>query len=184
MKHVLGGMFLMLVLLRPQVLADIATSVSMAFQPPNQNTPHQTSSNVSYGQNGHDMLLPGEEKIDWIQLRMANAPDQLTQPREPSTSSNNKQYSNVEDRSTSYFPLERPLDNSGVSSKKQAAYERALLEQEILEKHVNYFGDDPVVRKRLNLPPKIKSIDDFDYEGEDNVAVSEFDRLFNSKFKN
>lgn len=178
MKHVLGGMFLMLVLLRPQVLADIATSVSLAFQPPVERGNTQVASISDYG---HDTVLPGEEKLDWIQLRTLEALERLSEGKSPA-----RHRDDVDMSSTSYFPIERPLnsDPSAVSAKKRAAYERALMEQEILEKHVNYFGDDPIVRKRLNLPPKLKSINDFDFEGEDEVTLNDFDRLFNSKFKN
>lgn len=178
MKHVLGGMLLMLVLLRPQVLADIATSVSLAFQPPVDKGSTQLSESGDYN---HDTLLPGEERLDWIQLRTLEALERLSEDKDPVRRKDEADMS-----STSYFPTERPLDNrstTNISAKKRAAYERALIEQEILEKHVNYFGDDPIVRKRLNLPPKIKSIEDFNYEGEDEVALNEFDRLFNSKFK-
>ena len=62
-----------------------------------------------------------------------------------------------------------------LSSKKQS-YGRALEEQDILEKKAIYHGDDPIVRKRLNLPPKLPSFEQW------NPTADIFDKEFNAKF--
>ena len=54
-----------------------------------------------------------------------------------------------------------------------------MAEQAILERHERYTGEDPIVRKRLNLPPKLKSIDQFEYK--DEVSAATFDKEFAAK---
>lgn len=71
-----------------------------------------------------------------------------------------------------------PVDTP-VISPKEAAFNYALTEQAILERHERYSGEDPIVRKRLNLPPKLKSIDQFEYK--DEVSTATFDKEFAAK---
>ncbi len=59
---------------------------------------------------------------------------------------------------------------------KQQSYSRALEEQDVLEKKAIYHGDDPIVRKRLNLPPKLPSFEQW------NPTADIFDKEFNAKF--
>ena len=59
---------------------------------------------------------------------------------------------------------------------KQQSYGRALEEQNVLEKKAIYHGDDPIVRKRLNLPPKLPSFEQW------NPTADIFDKEFNAKF--
>jgi hypothetical protein len=61
-------------------------------------------------------------------------------------------------------------------SSKQQSYSRALEEQDILEKKAIYHGDDPIVRRRLNLPPKLPSFEQW------NPTADIFDKEFNAKF--
>lgn len=74
-----------------------------------------------------------------------------------------------------------PVDTPVVvtPSSKEVAYNQALAEQAILERHERYTGEDPIVRKRLNLPPKLKSIDQFEYK--DEVSAATFDKEFAEK---
>ena len=74
-----------------------------------------------------------------------------------------------------------PIDTPVVvtPSSKEVAYNQALAEQAILERHEQYTGEDPIVRKRLNLPPKLKSIDQFEYK--DEVSAATFDKEFAAK---
>ena len=74
-----------------------------------------------------------------------------------------------------------PIDTPVVvtPSSKEVAYNQALAEQAILERHERYTGEDPIVRKRLNLPPKLKSIDQFEYK--DEVSAATFDKEFAAK---
>jgi hypothetical protein len=59
---------------------------------------------------------------------------------------------------------------------KQQSYSRALEEQDVLEKKAIYHGDDPIVRRRLNLPPKLPSFEQW------NPTADIFDKEFNAKF--
>ena len=61
-------------------------------------------------------------------------------------------------------------------SSKQQSYGRALEEQDVLEKKAIYHGDDPIVRRRLNLPPKLPSFEQW------NPTADNFDKEFNAKF--
>ena len=61
-------------------------------------------------------------------------------------------------------------------SSKQQSYGRALEEQDVLEKKAIYHGDDPIVRRRLNLPPKLPSFEQW------NPTADIFDKEFNAKF--
>ena len=65
---------------------------------------------------------------------------------------------------------------------KEIAYQEALARQKILEEFVKYDGTDPVVRRRLDLPPKVPSFDEFEFE-DDNVSSTVFDKHFDAKFK-
>ena len=51
---------------------------------------------------------------------------------------------------------------------------------ELLEQHERYTGDDPIVRRRLNLPPKLPSFEE--YASKYNMTVNQFDQKFASKF--
>ena len=61
-------------------------------------------------------------------------------------------------------------------SSRQQSYGRALEEQDVLEKKAIYHGDDPIVRRRLNLPPKLPSFEQW------NPTADNFDKEFNAKF--
>lgn len=50
---------------------------------------------------------------------------------------------------------------------------KRLIEQDALESFVNYRGNDPVVRERLGLPPKIVV---------DNVTIAAFEQEFATRF--
>jgi hypothetical protein len=50
---------------------------------------------------------------------------------------------------------------------------KRLVEQNAIESFVNYHGNDPVVRERLGLPPKIVV---------DNVTIASFEQEFATRF--
>jgi hypothetical protein len=71
---------------------------------------------------------------------------------------------------------------SPAKTPKEIAYQEALTKQKILEDFVKYNGTDPVIRRRLDLPPKVPSIEEFEFEDE-NVSTTVFDKHFDAKFK-
>ena len=80
-------------------------------------------------------------------------------------------------RSSRDKPPQIIIEEREVSlSSKQQSYGRALEEQNILEKKAIYHGDDPIVRRRLNLPPKLPSFEQW------NPTADNFDKEFNAKF--
>lgn len=63
-----------------------------------------------------------------------------------------------------------------VESPKRQAYNRALQLQAEQERMAGYDGNDPTVRSRYNLPPKVPPFDLFMVDGE--MDVSQFDREY------
>ena len=59
-------------------------------------------------------------------------------------------------------------------------HRKAVQKQEILEDFVKYKGTDPIVRSRLNLPPKVESIEEFKEKKQ--MSNSRFDKEFAAKF--
>lgn len=62
---------------------------------------------------------------------------------------------------------------------KHAAYQRALDQQAAQEKVAGYDGNDPIVRKRLGLAPKVPPFDLFMVDGE--MDTAQFDREFEKR---
>ena len=65
-----------------------------------------------------------------------------------------QEFKSLKDKSPQIIIEER---ESSLLSKHQA-YNDALEKQYILEKKAIYHGNDPIVRHRLNLPPKLPSL--------------------------
>lgn len=59
-------------------------------------------------------------------------------------------------------------------------YRKDVERQEILEDFVKYKGTDPVVRSRLDLPPKVDSYEV--YKSKKTMSVKQFDKEFAAKF--
>ena len=70
------------------------------------------------------------------------------------------------------------VDNKPTSA-KEIAYKRALEDQALLEKQAGYDGNDPVVRDRMKLPPKVPPYNLFMVNGE--MEPAQFDKEFISK---
>lgn len=64
-------------------------------------------------------------------------------------------------------------------TEKEAAYQKALQTQTELERKAGYDGNDPYVRSRHGLPPKVPPFDLFMVNGE--MDTQQFDRAFASK---
>ena len=146
------GMAVMLLVLKPEIGLAIVNGVSVGVQGIAES--FQKESDKEPEEN----IL---EKNDATALIL----DQLLQEIRSARDS-------ARDKSTQIIIEEREV--SLVS--KQQSYGRALEEQDILEKKAIYHGDDPIVRKRLNLPPKLPSFEQW------NPTADIFDREFNAKF--
>lgn len=146
-KMLCAGMAVMLLVLKPEVGAAILNS----FVTGAQNIAEAFSNK---NETTEDDVL---EKNDATALIL----DQLLQ-----------EIRSARDKSTQIIIEEREVS---LSSKKQS-YGRALEEQDVLEKKAIYHGDDPIVRKRLNLPPKLPSFEQW------NPTADIFDKEFNAKF--
>jgi hypothetical protein len=83
-----------------------------------------------------------------------------------------QEFKSLKDKSPQIIIEER---ESSLLSKHQA-YNDALEKQYILEKKAIYHGNDPIVRHRLNLPPKLPSFEQW------NPTAESFDKEFNAKF--
>lgn len=57
---------------------------------------------------------------------------------------------------------EAPRQRQGGGGKRQRDYQLAQQQMANLEKAAQYSGDDPIVRQRMGLPPKLPSIDQWD----------------------
>ena len=145
-KMMCVGMAVMLLVLKPEVGAAIANSFVIGAQ----NIAEAFNNNETT----EDNVL---EKNDATALIL----DQLLQEIRSSR-----------DKSPQIIIEEREVSLSS----KQQAYGRALEEQDILERKAIYHGDDPIVRRRLNLPPKLPSFEQW------NPTADIFDREFNAKF--
>ena len=67
-----------------------------------------------------------------------------------------------------------------VVDPKIQQYREALDHQGQIEREHGYYGDDPLIRKRLGLPPKLPSFEEFSNSVE--MDVDRFDRTYKSKF--
>lgn len=169
-KSFVIGMFIMLVIIKPQVLAGIAQGLSIAFSSP--ATPSLQRGGIVF----EDSLNPNEQPLDPIQMRLlervGELEGRLNQPPP------------AELVATTATPPSAPSIPSQHSAAKITAYQKALQEQEVLERFVKYSGDDPIVRERMGLSPvRITTIEEFDFEGDDIISVSKFEQLFNARFK-
>ena len=162
MRYFFIGMFVMLVVVKPQVLAGIAQGIANAFDQPRYPYPTERGNVVM------EDSLNGNERV-------MGQGDMLLLEKYNELSNKVNQANN---NTTSFH-------TSGHSPAKVAAFQKALTEQEILERFVNYTGEDPIVRKRMGLNPvRITTIDQFEYEGDDTYSVNSFNNLFNTRFKN
>lgn len=166
MKYFFIGMFVMLVVIKPQVLAGIAQGLANAFNQPQYPYPVERGSVVL-----EDSLNPNERLMGPGDLQLLEKYNELS--------------NRVNQPSTQPGQVSTITSTTTHSPAKVAAYQKALIEQEVLERFVNYSGDDPVVRDRLGLKPtRITTIEKFEFEGEDTYSASSFNKLFSSRFKN
>jgi len=142
------GMAVMLLVLKPEIGLAIVNGVSVGVQGIAES--FQKESDKEPEEN----IL---EKNDATALIL----DQLLQ-----------EFRSSRDKSPQIIIEEREISLSS----KQQSYGRALEEQDVLEKKAIYHGDDPIVRKRLNLPPKLPSFEQW------NPTADIFDKEFNAKF--
>jgi len=142
------GMAVMLLVLKPEIGLAIVNGVSVGVQGIAES--FQKESDKEPEEN----IL---EKNDATALIL----DQLLQ-----------EFRSSRDKSPQIIIEEREVS----SSSKQQSYNRALEEQDVLEKKAIYHGDDPIVRRRLNLPPKLPSFEQW------NPTADNFDKEFNAKF--
>lgn len=75
-----------------------------------------------------------------------------------------------------------PQTQEQHTPEKVAAFEAALAEQRQKELEVQYSGNDPIVRQRVGLGPKLTTIEEFDYPGEEIVSIEKFDQAFKQNF--
>jgi hypothetical protein len=142
------GMAVMLLVLKPEIGLAIVNGVSVGVQGIAESFQNESDKEPE------ENIL---EKNDATALIL----DQLLQ----------------EIRSSRDKPPQIIIEEREVSlSSKQQSYGRALEEQNILEKKAIYHGDDPIVRRRLNLPPKLPSFEQW------NPTADNFDKEFNAKF--
>lgn len=166
-KSFMIGMFIMLVIIKPQVLAGIAQGINIAFSQPT-NPSYQRGAIVF-----EDSLSSNEQPLDPIQMRLLERIGELEgKLNQPLPNTDVVASTNVSPTQAQHSPA------------KVAAFQKALQEQEVLERFVKYSGNDPVVRSRMGLPPvRITTIEEFDFEGDDTISVSKFEQLFNARFK-
>lgn len=170
-KYFFIGMFVMLVVMKPQVLAGIAQGLSNAFNQPQYPYPVERGRVIPQDSLDDNERLLGSNDLQLLEKynELSTKLNQPTQPVHSNPSANH---------TTAPIPVVH-------SPAKVAAFQKALVEQEVLERFVNYSGEDPVVRARLGLKPtRITTIEKFEFEGEDTYSASSFNKLFSSRFKN
>jgi len=162
MRYFFIGMFVMLIVIKPQVLAGVAQGIANAFDQPRYPYPTERGNVVMEDSLNSNERVAGQGDM-WLLEKYNELSKNVNQANSNTTSS----------------------QPSGHSLAKVAAFQKALNEQEILERFVNYTGDDPIVRKRLGLSPvRITTIEQFEYGGDDTYSVNSFNNLFNTRFKN
>lgn len=149
-KMLLAGMAVMLLVLKPEVGAAIVIS----FVNGAQHIAEALNNKTEKIEKEEENILENNNAVSLIL-------DEILQ-----------EFKSLKDKPTQVMIEEREVS---ILSKKQS-YTRALEEQEIREKLVAYHGDDPIVRNRLNLPPKLPSFEQW------NPTVEMFDKEFNAKF--
>lgn len=142
------GMAVMLLVLKPEIGLAIVTGVSVGVQGIAESFQKDSD---------NEIVENVVENNDATALIL----DQLLQ-----------EFKSLKDKSPQIIIEER---ESSLLSKHQA-YNDALEKQYILEKKAIYHGNDPIVRHRLNLPPKLPSFEQW------NPTAESFDKEFNAKF--
>lgn len=174
MKYFFIGMFVMLIVMKPQVLAGIAQGLANAFNQPQYPYPVERGRVIPQDSLDDNERLLGAGDLQLLE-KYNELSTKLNQPTQPV-------HSNPVVNHTVYTATTSPVVHSPA---KVAAYQKALVEQEVLERFVNYSGDDPTVRARLGLNPiRITTIEKFEFEGEDTYNVGSFNKLFSTRFKN
>lgn len=163
-KYFIGGMVIMALIMKPQILAGVANALASASSDPYQRHqsqyypyPVQNTPPTAFSQVRTETEVVKESIVDWdareqIELIM-NRMEALI--------------SKIDGR-----PMTVPTTVPKAIAKnhhpnKVAAFEAALREQAILEKRAQYHGDDPIVRERMGLSPKrLVNIEDFEWNGQ------------------
>jgi hypothetical protein len=159
-KYFIGGMVIMALIMKPQILAGVANALAAATEQPTQNQMfHQYPPNYSqYNQPPVriETEVVKESIVDWdareqIELIM-NRMEALI--------------AKVDGRPLHVSTTVPKAIAKNHPADKVTAFEAALREQAILEKRAQYYGDDPIVRERMGLSPKrLVNIEDFEWDG-------------------
>lgn len=158
-KYFVGGMIIMALIMKPQILAGVANALASAnatSYPQQQQVYHYPIQQSSQPARVETQVVR-ESIVDWdareqIELIMNRVEALIAK---------------VDGR-----PVNVPTTVPKAIAKnhhpdKVSAFEAALREQAILEKRAQYYGDDPIVRERMGLNPKrLVNIEDFQWNGE------------------
>lgn len=149
-KYFVAGMVVLLIVVKPGILIGIANGID-----DRPSEPEVVDNQDNFRQLDH-LLARFEELI----LRNQTTPD-----------------------SNDGYITEKPLPPQSQaavhSDEKVAAFNAALEAQRQKELEVQYSGNDPIVRQRVGLGPKLTTIEEFDYPGEEIVSIEKFDKVFN-----
>lgn len=148
-KYFVGGMVVLLIIVKPGVLTGIANGIS---EQPVQPQVVQNEDNFRQ----FDHIL---SRFEELALRLSERPSEIEERRLP------------------------PQNQTSHTPEKVAAFEAALEAQRQKELEVQYNGNDPIVRQRVGLGPKLTTIEEFDYPGEEIVTIEKFDKVFNQQYK-
>jgi hypothetical protein len=159
-KYFIGGMVIMALIMKPQILAGVANALAAATEQPNQQ---QMIYQYPQGYNQYpqspvriETEVVKESIVDWDAREQIEL---IMNRMEALIAKVNGQPSYVPTTVPKAIAKNYPTD-------KVTAFEAALREQAILEKRAQYYGDDPIVRERMGLSPKrLVNIEDFQWDG-------------------
>ena len=159
-KYFIGGMVIMALIMKPQILAGVANALAAATEQPNQQ---QMIYQYPQGYNPYpqspvriETEVVKESIVDWDAREQIEL---IMNRMEALIAKVNGQPSYVPTTVPKAIAKNHPAD-------KVTAFEAALREQAILEKRAQYYGDDPIVRERMGLNPKrLVNIEDFQWDG-------------------
>lgn len=178
-KMFVAGVAVAFCILRPEIPASLARAVANGFD--NQTAQQKTDSNK-------DVILAiqsSQVEAGKISAAMLTILDKILGKLDSTVS--NKQ-APVEEIISGKETVVEPASTKFVISdsdgdqhaKLEQQYRNELQRVEILEAHEKYHGNDPIVRKRLGLPPKLPSFDE--YASQHSMNVKQFDKAFAAKF--
>lgn len=163
------GMLVMMMILRP----EIGSAVMRSFADGVENV-----TRVAFQRDKPVEVVekkPDETTVTILTLleRIIDKLDAFGKPKEP------VEEIITEEKEPQVEKADKPANDYSISSVNEQ-YRKDKEREQILEDFVKYNGTDPIIRSRLDLPPKVEPFDE--YKSKKIMTTKQFDKEFAAKF--